>query len=263
MIPVGDFLGRERVVTLLGMAALVCACWAYLWTGAGTGMSALDMTAVALFPHRLADDMGAMDPSLATVILMWWVMMIAMMTPGAAPLVLLYRRVLRHHDRAGAGSALTSTCLLAGYLASWFAFSVAAAVLQTLLQPAGLISGMMLWSKSAVLSAIVLALAGVYQFSPLKQACLRQCRSPVPFLTTYWRPGITGSFLLGVRHGAYCVGCCWLLMALLFVGGVMNVVWIVALSLIVLVEKVLPGGEYVGRALGVVLIAWAVATLLV
>ncbi|EDT42631.1 DUF2182 domain-containing protein [Burkholderia ambifaria] len=263
MIPVDDVLGRERVVTLLGLTALAGACWVYLWTGAGTGMSALDMTAVALFPHRLADDMGAMDPSLATVVLMWWVMMIAMMTPGAAPLVLLYRRVLRHHDPARAGSAFTSTFLLAGYLASWFAFSVVAAVLQMLLQPAGLISGMMLWSKSAALSALVLALAGIYQFSPLKQACLRQCRSPVRFLTTYWRPGITGSFLLGVRHGAYCVGCCWLLMALLFVGGVMNVVWIVALSLFVLVEKVLPGGERIGRMLGVVLIAWAVATLLV
>ncbi|KVC39598.1 metal-binding protein [Burkholderia diffusa] len=263
MIPVGDFLGRERVVTLLGMTALVGACWVYLWTGAGTGMSALDMTAIALFPHRLADDMGAMDPSLATVVLMWWVMMIAMMTPGATPLVLLYRRVLQHRGAQAAGSAFASTFLLAGYLAVWFAFSVAAAVLQTLLQPAGLISGMMLWSKSAVLSAIVLALAGAYQFSPLKQACLRQCRSPVRFLTTYWRPGVTGSFLLGVRHGAHCVGCCWLLMALLFVGGVMNVVWIVALSLFVLVEKVLPGGERIGRALGVVLIAWAVATLLV
>ncbi|HKT63593.1 DUF2182 domain-containing protein [Burkholderia sp. 22313] len=263
MIPVDELLGRERVVTLLGMAALVGACWAYLWTGAGTGMSALDMTALALFPHRLADGMGSMDPSLATVILMWWVMMIAMMTPGAVPLVLLYRRVLRHRDPDGARAAVTSTCLLAGYLAAWFAFSVAAAVLQRLLQPAGLISGMMLWSKSAALSAIVLALAGAYQFSPLKRACLRQCRSPVRFLTTYWRPGVTGSFLLGVRHGAYCVGCCWLLMALLFVGGVMNVVWIVALSLVVLVEKVLPGGERAGRALGVVLIAWAVATLLV
>ncbi|WP_322024038.1 DUF2182 domain-containing protein [Burkholderia sp. BCC1977] len=263
MITVDELLGRERVVTLFGMVALVGACWAYLWTGAGTGMSALDMTAVALFPHRLADDMGVMAPSLATVILMWWVMMIAMMTPGAAPLVLLYRRVLRHREQDRAGSAFTSMSLLAGYLAAWFAFSVGAAVLQMLLQPAGLISGMMLWSKSAVLSAIVLALAGVYQFSPLKRACLRQCRSPVRFLSTYWRPGVTGSFLLGVRHGAYCVGCCWLLMTLLFVGGVMNVVWIVALSLFVLIEKVLPGGERIGRALGVVLIAWAVATLLV
>jgi predicted metal-binding membrane protein len=263
MIVLDDVLRRERVVTLVGMAALVGACGAYLWMGAGTGMSARDMTALALFPHRLADDMSAMAPSLATVIVMWWVMMIAMMTPAAAPLVLLYRRVLWHHGVNGSGAALTSTLLLAGYLAAWLAFSVGAAVLQMLLQPAGLISGMMWWSKSATLSALVLALAGVYQFSPLKRACLRQCRSPVRFLATCWRPGVVGSFVLGARHGAYCVGCCWLLMALLFVGGVMNVVWIVALSLIVLVEKVLPGGEQVGRALGVVLIAWAVATLLV
>jgi predicted metal-binding membrane protein len=95
-----------------------------------------------------------------------------------------------------------------------------------LLQPAGLISGLMLWSKSAALSAIVLALAGAYQFSPLKRACLRQCRSPVRFLATHWRPGMWGVFVLGMRHGAYCVGCCWMLMTLLFVGGVMNVVWI-------------------------------------
>ena len=105
--------------------------------------------------------------------------------------------------------------------------------------------------------------AGVYQFSPLKRACLTQCRSPVNFLTAHWRPGVAGSFLLGMRHGIYCVGCCWLLMALLFVGGIMNLIWIAALSLIVFVEKILPGGERVGRVLGVVLIAWAGVTLLV
>lgn len=263
MTPFGTWLGRERVITLLGMAALVGVCWFYLWTGAGTGMSALEMTTVALFPHRLADDPGGMDPSLTTVIVMWWVMMIAMMTPGAAPLVMLYRRVLRHRGNGEAGSAFTSVSLLAGYLAVWLAFSIGAAWLQALLQPAGLISAMMLWSKSAALSALVLALAGLYQFSPLKRACLRQCRAPAAFLVAHWRPGVAGSFLLGVRHGVYCVGCCWLLMALLFVGGVMNVVWIAALSLFVFAEKVLPGGERVGRALGVVLIVWAGATLLV
>jgi predicted metal-binding membrane protein len=103
MIPVDELFGRERVVTLLGMAALVAACWGYLWTGAGTGMSALDMTAVALFPHRLAGGIGRMDPSAATVILMWWVMMIAMMTPGAVPLVLLYRACCG--KAAGGGTA--------------------------------------------------------------------------------------------------------------------------------------------------------------
>jgi predicted metal-binding membrane protein len=263
MSSVENILGRERVITALGIVAVVALSWAYLWTGAGIGMSALEMTAVALFPHRLAGGGGGIDPSLPTVILMWWVMMIAMMTPSAAPLVLLYRRVLRHHDAIEARSTIPSLLLLAGYLTAWLAFSICAASLQKVLQPTGLVSEMMLWSKSAPLSAIVLAAAGVYQFSPLKRACLTQCRSPVNFLTAHWRPGVAGSFLLGMRHGIYCVGCCWLLMALLFVGGIMNLVWIAALSLIVFVEKILPGGERVGRVLGVVLIAWAGVTLLV
>jgi len=263
MSSIENILRRECVITALGIVAVVALSWAYLWTGAGIGMSALEMTAVALFPHRLADSGAGMDPSLPTVILMWWVMMIAMMTPSAAPLVLLYRRVLRHHGAIEARSAIPSSFLLAGYLSAWLAFSICAAALQKVLQPTGLISAMMLWSKSAPLSAIVLAAAGVYQFSPLKHACLTQCRSPVNFLTAHWRPGVAGSFLLGMHHGIYCVGCCWLLMALLFVGGIMNLVWIAVLSLIVFVEKILPGGERAGRVLGVVLIVWAGVTLLV
>ncbi|WP_124382126.1 DUF2182 domain-containing protein [Ralstonia sp. SET104] len=260
---VESILGRERVIAAVGMIAAVALSWRYLWTGAGMGMSALDMTTIALFPHRLADDGGGMDPSLPTVIFMWWVMMVAMMTPSAAPLVLLYRRVLHHHGTAGAQSVTLSMSLLAGYLGAWLLFSICAAALQKALQPTGVMSEMMLWSKSAYLSALVLAAAGAYQFSPLKRACLTQCRSPVSFLTAHWRPGPVGSFLLGVRHGSYCVGCCWLLMALLFVGGIMNLVWIAALSLLVFVEKVLPGGERVGHVLGAALIVWAVATLLV
>ncbi|KVT82173.1 metal-binding protein [Burkholderia ubonensis] len=262
MIGIDPLFRHERVVTALGMAAVVALSWFYLWTGAGMGMSALDMTAATLFPHRLPRGIGSMDPSLATVIVMWWTMMIAMMTPGAAPLILLYRRVLRHYGAADEASSAPSLALLAGYLTAWLAFSIAAASLQKVLQPTGLISTMMLWSKSALLSAIVLAAAGIYQLSPFKRACLTQCRSPVQFLTTHWRPGAAGSFRLGLHHGLYCVGCCWLLMALLFVGGVMNLVWIAALSLVVFVEKNLPGGELIGRALGIVLIAWAGATLL-
>lgn len=258
-----SILGGERVIAAVGMVAAIALSWHYLWTGAGMGMSALDMTAIALFPHRLADESGGMDPSLPTVIFMWWVMMIAMMTPSAAPLVLLYRRVLRHHGAAEAKSVLPSMSLLAGYLSAWLIFSICAAALQKALQPTGVMSEMMLWSKSAYLSAFVLAAAGAYQFSPLKRACLTQCRSPVSFLTAHWRPGTVGSFLLGVRHGSYCVGCCWLLMALLFVGGIMNLVWIAALSLLVFVEKILPGGERIGRVLGVALIVWAGVTLLV
>lgn len=263
MSRIDDLLRRERAITAFGLIAVVALSWSYLWSGAGMGMSALRMTSIALFPHLLTDRAGSMDPSLPTAIVMWWTMMIAMMTPSAAPLVLLYRRVLRHYGAAGTGTAVPSLMLLTGYLATWLAFSIGMALLQNILQPTGLMSDMMLWSRSALFSAIVLVAAGLYQFSPFKRACLAQCRSPVNFLMTHWRPGVFGSLMLGMRHGAYCVGCCWMLMALLFVGGIMNLVWIAALSFFVFVEKLLPGGEYVGRALGAVLIVWAGVTLVV
>jgi predicted metal-binding membrane protein len=207
-----------------------------------------------------------MDVNLRVVVLMWWIMMIAMMTPSAAPLVLLYGRVARHHAAGDppAGAAIAPAAFLAvGYLLVWLLFSVAAATVQALLQPAGLISGMMLWSKTAALSATVLAAAGLYQLSPLKQSCLQHCRAPAQFLVSHWRPGRTGALLLGMRHGAYCVGCCWLLMALLLVGGVMNLAWIVVLTLFVLVEKLAPSGATIGRWSGALLLVWAAATLIV
>ena len=263
MIGIEWILRRERAVIAAGLAAMVVIAWVYVWDGAGMGMSAVDMTTLSLFPHRQPDMTGEMDSTWPVVITMWWVMMIAMMTPSAAPLVLLYGVVLRRHAAPGKTAYLPSLLLLAGYLAVWLAFSVAAAALQKALQPAGLLSEMMLWSKSAALSATVLAAAGLYQFSNFKHACLAQCRSPVQFLTGHWRPGNFGSFVLGVHHGTYCVGCCWTLMALLFVGGVMNLIWIAALTLIVLVEKLLPSGAVFGKVSGILLIIWAIATLLV
>jgi len=263
LIGIESVLRRERAVIAAGLAAVVALAWVYVWDGAGMGMSAVDMTAWSLFPHLQAGVMGEMDSDWPVVIAMWWVMMIAMMTPSAAPLVLLYVLVLRRHAPPGQHAYLPSLLLLAGYLAVWLAFSVAAAALQKALQPAGLLSEMMLWSKSAALSATVLAAAGLYQFSSLKHACLAQCRSPVRFLTEHWRAGHFGSFVLGVRHGAYCVGCCWMLMALLFVGGVMNLIWIAVLTLVVLVEKLSPAGALIGKISGGLLIVWAIATLLV
>ncbi len=228
-------------------------------------MSAIDMTTLSLFPHRQADVMGEMDSTWPVIVAMWWVMMIAMMTPSAAPLVLLYGLVLRRrrHAAPGQNAYLPSLLLLAGYLVVWLAFAVAAAALQKAVQPAGLLSAMMLSSKSAALSAAVLAAAGLYQLSDFKHTCLAQCRNPVRFLTVHWRPGRFGSFVLGVRHGAYCVGCCWMLMALLFVGGVMNLIWIAMLTLVVLVEKLAPAGATIGKLSGGLLIVWAGATLLV
>ena len=267
-------LRRERAVVLSALAALTALAWLYIVRGAGMGMSGLEMTRLALFPHALPDPaagMGAMPgmsmppaATWATVAGMWWVMMIAMMTPSAAPLVLLYARVLRHHGLHGTGSAYApSAFLVVGYLLVWLAFSAAAATLQVALQRAGLISDMLLSSRSALLSAGVLLAAGVYQLSPLKHACLRHCRGPVEFLTRHWRPGVTGALSTGVRHGAWCLGCCWMLMALLFVGGIMNLVWVAVLALLVLAEKAAPAGPRLGGVVGGVLIAWGIATLVV
>jgi predicted metal-binding membrane protein len=263
LIGIEAILRRERALIATGMVVVVALAWVYLWQGAGMGMSAIDMTTLSLFPHRQPDVMGEMDSTWPVVVAMWWVMMIAMMTPSAAPLVLLYGLVLRRHAAPGQNAYLPSLLLLSGYLVVWFAFAVAAAVLQKALQPAGLLSQMMLWSKSAAMSAVVLGAAGLYQLSDFKHSCLAQCRSPVRFLTEHWRPGRLGSVVLGIRHGAYCVGCCWMLMALLFVGGVMNLIWIAMLTLVVLVEKLSPAGGAIGRLSGRLLIVWAVATLLV
>jgi predicted metal-binding membrane protein len=256
-------LGRERAIIAAGLAAMMLLAWAYVWEGAGMGMSALDMTSAALFPHLQNNVAGEMDTSRAVLVAMWWVMMIAMMIPSAAPLVLLYGRVLRHRAAQDALAYAPSLIVLVGYLSAWLAFSLGAAALQEALQNADRISAMMLWSKSAELSATVLAAAGLYQLSPLKHACLTQCRSPAQFLARHWRPGPGGAFRLGALHGAYCVGCCWLLMALLFVGGVMNLLWIAALTAVVLLEKLSRSGERIGRVLGVILLGWAAATLLV
>jgi predicted metal-binding membrane protein len=263
MTLIEGLLRRERVIAAAGLAVIAVLAWIYVWRGAGMGMSAIDMTTLTLFPHLQPHVAGEMDDTWLMIVAMWWVMMVAMMTPGAAPLVLLYMRVMRGHGAAGKNIYLPSLLLLTGYLAVWLAFSAVAATLQNALQPAGLISAMMWWSRSALLSAGILATAGLYQLSPLKRACLAQCRSPVRFLTQYGGTGLRGSFMLGVRHGAFCVGCCWMLMALLFVGGVMNLVWIAMLTLLVLAEKLLPAGETVGKITGGMLLVWAAATLIV
>ena len=261
-------LRRERLVVGAALAVLALLAWTYLWRGAGTGMSALDATVLALFPHRLGEPMGGMmSPALGWVgaAAMWWVMMVAMMTPSAAPLVLLYGRVARHSAAAEPRRAqLTSpTLLVTGYLLVWLLFSLFAATLELALQRSGLVSASMQWSRSALLSACVLLAAGAYQLSPLKLRCLTRCRAPVEFLTRAWRPGRIGALLMGCEHGAWCVGCCWLLMTLLLVGGVMNLAWIALLALLVLIEKFARWGVLVSRLTGVTLIGWGLATLVV
>jgi predicted metal-binding membrane protein len=272
-------LKRDRTITVAGLVILCMMAWLYVVTGAGLGMSARHMTTLAFFPHQQAQDVMQGMPGMpvdtarsvwgfatwALMIGMWWIMMIAMMTPSAAPTILLYARV---HRAALAKGQLRDEvapigAFAAGYLSVWLGFAVAAAVLHFALERVGLISTMMMGSRSRWLSGGVLIAAGLYQLSPLKNVCLAQCRAPASFLARHWRPHASGALRLGAQHGAYCVGCCWMLMALLFVGGVMNLIWIAALTTMVLIEKVLPCGQWIGRSTGVALAGWGVATLLV
>jgi predicted metal-binding membrane protein len=269
-------LKRDRWIVLGGLVTLTILAWAYILTGAGMGMSARDMTIVSLFPHRMADapmgdvsmpmKAGMWSPGYALIIiLMWWVMMIAMMTPSAAPVILLYSRATRHAQAKGQlpRDAVRTTAFVSGYLAMWLGFSLLAATLQWALEESGFVSAMMMASRSAGVSAAILIAAGLYQLSPLKHVCLRHCRAPAEFLSRNWRPGVFGALRMGLEHGAFCVGCCWVLMALLFVGGIMNVLWIAALAILILLEKVAPHGAWLSRGAAIVLLAWGVATLAV
>lgn len=193
------------------------------------------------------------SPGWPLVAAMWVVMMVAMMLPSAAPAVLLYARVHRH---AVSGKAPPTGAFLAGYLACWSGFALLATALQL-----AAASPMSMALESRWASAGLLIAAGLYQLSPLKDACLNHCRSPAEFLSRHYRPGPWGAARLGLFHGAWCVGCCWLLMLLLFVGGVMNLLWIAGLTLLVAAEKLLPGGIWIGRIAGLALAAFGVTRL--
>lgn len=266
-----SLLRRERAIAAGAVVVLSALAWVYVWRGAGMGRSALDMTAVTLFPHLQRDAMSGMSMGAPlmqaappggwiVVVLMWWTMMIAMMTPSAAPLVLLYGGVLRRKIPEPRPQYAAPIVLVGGYLGAWLAFSIVASSIQFALQRAGVVSSTMLRSQSAALSAAVLLAAGLYQLTPLKRACLKRCRAPVEFLVHHWRPGWSGALRMGIQHGAWCIGCCWMLMALLFVGGVMNLAWVALLALLVLVEKIAPAGMLASRAAGLALIGWGAAT---
>lgn len=224
-------VARNQIVTLAGLAVLVLLSWIYLVAGAG-------MEPMAGM---------AMAPDFPLIVAMWWAMMIAMMIPAAAPVILLHARVHRQaHDEPPPSAAF-----LGGYLACWLGFSLAAAALQLVVtEPLS----MAIDGRTA--AGVLLIAAGLYQLSPWKDACLGRCRSPAQFLTRHYRPGAAGAARLGLIHGAFCVGCCWLLMGLLFVVGVMNLAWVAALTLLVAAEKMLPGGHWIARIAGVALIGW-------
>jgi predicted metal-binding membrane protein len=234
----------------------------------GSGMAAGGSDAASQGSGMAMDDgmVMAMAPIAWTLgyavlmFFMWWIMMVAMMLPSAAPMILLFARFNRTQRDRGAPYVPTGAFAL-GYLVVWAAFSLVAVSAQWGLERTGLLSSMMA-STSVILGAGLLIAAGIYQLTPLKYACLRHCRSPLFFISHHWRPGEWGALRMGLEHGAFCAGCCWFLMALLFYGGVMNLFWIIGLALFVLLEKVAPAGHWVGWIMGIGLIAWGGALLL-
>src|SRR6202521_3090677 len=183
---------------------------------------------------------------------MWAVMMVAMMVPSAAPMILAFLTV-NHRRQTAARPLAPAGIFLFGYLAVWTAFSAAATLAQWGLHKAALLSSTMA-ATSPVLSGGLLLAAGVFQWTPLKRACLGGCRSPLSFLMSEWRDGTAGAFVMGLRHGSYCVGCCWVLMALLFVVGVMDLFWVAVIALFIMAEKILAQGELLGRVAGIALV---------
>jgi predicted metal-binding membrane protein len=191
---------------------------------------------------------------------MWLVMMIAMMTPSVTPLILIFAKVNRQKKQQE-HPFVNTIYLMAGYFLAWAAFSLIATCLQWLLQQISLLNPEMK-TTSKILGGIILIIAGIFQFTPLKQTCLNYCRSPLDFVLHYWKEGKQGALKMGIENGFYCIGCCWLLMVLLFVAGIMNLLWIALIALFVLVEKISPGVKWIPYVAGVMLIAYGTFVLI-
>ncbi|MEK7386096.1 MAG: DUF2182 domain-containing protein [candidate division NC10 bacterium] len=240
---------RDRAVTLAGLAALAALAWLYL---VRLGREMADMAAMGM-AHT--EPWTVADAALAAV--MWAVMMVAMMLPAAAPMILVFATVNRKRREApGTAPYVNTPLFVLAYLAVWGAFSVAAALAQWALHAAALLAEDAM-QAAPLAGAVLLAAAGIYQLTPLKYACLARCQTPVGFLLSEWREGNRGAFVMGLRHGLFCLGCCWVLMALLFVGGVMNLAWVAAITGFVLIEKLVPAGRLVSWTSGAALLAWS------
>jgi predicted metal-binding membrane protein len=226
---------RDRIITASGLLVLAGLAWLHLLHMPTMGMADFGLT-----------------------FLMWAVMMVAMMLPSAAPMIGMFATLERR--RSGRAGLVNTGLFLTGYVVTWGAFSAVAAAGDVGLRGAGLVNGAG-GRAGPFLSSAVLIAAGLYQLTPYKYACLSRCRSPLGFLLGEWRDGRAGAFVMGLRHGLFCVGCCWALMALLFVAGVMNLVWVAALAAFVLIEKVIPGGRAFSRAAGAACLLWGLSWL--
>ena len=238
-----QLLRRDRAIVFLCLALVIALSWAYILAGAG-----MQMGMSGLIVARPAWNVGYT----LRMFFMWWIMMVAMMLPSASPMILLFAFLNRKN---GEGAPHNVAAFVSAYVLVWGGFSVIATALQWSLAESTLLSPDMI-SANLVFGGGLLIAAGVWQLTPLKHACLRHCRAPIQFFAHGWRSGADGAFRMGLEHGAYCLGCCWVLMALLFYGGVMNVWWIAGLAIYVLIEKVVPAGHWIGRGVGVLLVVW-------
>jgi predicted metal-binding membrane protein len=244
---------RDRSVVVAGIAGLAALAWLDLWRrasemahepGMGMNMAMVMPRATSWSVHELLAA-GAM----------WSVMMIAMMLPSATPMLLFFSGAQRAQQTTGA-IGIPAALFAAGFLLTWVAWAWLAAGLQWALQARFVLSPQLTVAQRP-LAVALLIIAGFYQFTPLKHACLTRCQSPLGFLFSQWRRGAWGAAQMGIRYGAYCVGCCWALMGLLFVVGVMNLLWVAVLGIFVLLEKTALRGPWPGRITGTALIAWA------
>ena len=244
---VESVISHDRAFVVAGLVGVSLVAWAYLisgaesFQGAGVGLPSTELWAPRDF---------------ALVFLMWSIMMVAMMVPSASPMIVTYAEIHRKQQPDQRSFGATGAFLL-GYVFLWTTFSALATLAQWGLQRAALIS-VAGASTNAIFAGSLLLVAGIFQWTPFKRACLTHCRSPFLFIMTSWREGTRGAFQMGLEHGIFCLGCCWALMALMFFAGVMNILWLVALSLFVLVEKVVPAGDLFGRLGGAGMIGWGV-----
>ena len=236
---------RDTLAVLFSLTAITLLAWAYLIDMAG------DMTTMSSTPNLMSVHPWT-GREFVFMFLMWAIMMVGMMVPTAIPMTLTYAAVARKADAQQTPIAPTAV-FVTGYLVIWTVFSVAATTAQWGLDQAALLSPMLV-TTSPTIGASLLIAAGLYQLTPFKQACLAKCRGPIHFLAHHWRPGALGALRMGIAHGLFCLGCCWVLMLLLFLGGVMNLMWIAAITLFVLLEKVLPFGPQGGRISGIAMI---------
>ena len=239
------------------LAGVIAASWAYLVRGAAIRMEMTDMGGGQV----MAMPFGWSAQSATLMFVMWAVMMAAMMLPSAAPTVLLVTTLASDRTVDSKPLPITAMLFASGYLLVWCGFSVAATLLQWGLDQAGLLSETMAFDDGTAAGAVLIAL-GIYEWTPLKHACLRHCRSPTEFLVRHWRQDALGAVLTGMRHGIFCLGCCWLLMALLFVGGLMDLAWVAAIAILVLLEKTIPWGGQLSLLTGALSIEWGFVSLI-